>query len=250
MRFVFSFLSFRFIGAQRASRTAFSFRWKGFLSAGVLLASIVQPARTQSYQPRGAVEFQARNGLHRFFNKLDHGGRVRVAYLGGSITAAEGWRPQSLKWFADTYPNVDFQEINAAISGTGSELGVFRLGQDVLQYSPDLLFVEFAVNDQDESVGRIERAMEGIVRQTWQRFPQTEICFIYTLNQHSLPELEAGHDPTAVEAMERVADVYRIPSINFGVPIAKAVLVGKLIMKGPHPSTGAPAAGEAVGRVG
>ena len=34
-------------------------------------------------------------------------------------------------------------EINAAIEGTGSDFGVFRLKDHVLQYKPDLGFVEF-----------------------------------------------------------------------------------------------------------
>ena len=58
-------------------------------------------------------------------------------------------------------------EINAAIGGTGSDLGVFRLGHDVLQHEPDLVFVEFAVNDGGAPPERIWQAMEGIVRQTW-----------------------------------------------------------------------------------
>jgi hypothetical protein len=38
------------------------------------------------------AECQARNGLPNVFAKLEAGEEVRVAYLGGSITDAEGWR--------------------------------------------------------------------------------------------------------------------------------------------------------------
>ena len=34
-------------------------------------------------------------------------------------------------------------EINATIGGTGSDFGVFRLKDHVLQYKPDHVFVEF-----------------------------------------------------------------------------------------------------------
>jgi lysophospholipase L1-like esterase len=72
---------------------------------------------------------------------------VTVAYLGGSITAMNGWRNKTTDWLRTTYPGATFKEIHAAIGGTGSDLGVFRLGRDVLAHKPDLLFVEFATND-------------------------------------------------------------------------------------------------------
>src|SRR5436853_5175278 len=91
-------------------------------------------------------ECQSRAGLPHILGKLAGSNTVRIAYLGGSITAQEGWRPKTLKWFRDQFPAAKVQEINAAIGGTGSDLGVFRLKHDVLDKDPDLLFIEFAVN--------------------------------------------------------------------------------------------------------
>ena len=101
----------------------------------------------QEYPLRDAKEFHVRDGLANVFWKLEAGKEVRIGYLGGSITAQAGWRPKTLKWFQEQYPNATISEINAAIGGTGSDLGVFRLRHDVLRHKPDLLFVEFAVND-------------------------------------------------------------------------------------------------------
>jgi hypothetical protein len=43
------------------------------------------------------VECTPRAGLPNFFAKLNTpGAEVRIAYLGGSITAQEGWRPKTL----------------------------------------------------------------------------------------------------------------------------------------------------------
>src|ERR1700722_14407690 len=93
------------------------------------------------------VECMPRGGLPNFFAKLERGDSVRICYLGGSITAQEGWRPLTLKWFQQQYPGDSISQINAAIGGTGSDLGVLRLRHDALDKKPDLLFVEFAVND-------------------------------------------------------------------------------------------------------
>src|SRR5687768_16275009 len=71
----------------------------------------------------GIKELNARGGLPNVAAKLSKGGDVRVAYLGGSITAAPGWRVLSLKWLQAKYPQAKLSEIHAAISGTGSEFG-------------------------------------------------------------------------------------------------------------------------------
>jgi lysophospholipase L1-like esterase len=192
-------------------------------SAGVCLS---QP---QPYPLRDAVEFSVRGGLPNVVAKLKADGAVRVAYLGGSITAQPGWRPQTLAWFQGEFPAAQITEINAAIGGTGSDLGVFRLRQDVLRHEPDLLFVEFAVNDGGAEPERILRSMEGIVRQTWQHNPGTDICFVYTLTQGMLGDLQNGKFPRAASVMEDLADAYRIPSIHMGLSVARLEKEGKVV---------------------
>ena len=209
-----------------------------FLLAALVWAGVTVPAADYPWVP--AVECRARGGLPNFLARAAQGGEVRVAYLGGSITAAAGWRPKSLAWFARQYPQTHFKEINAAIGGTGSDLGVFRVGQDVLRHKPDLLFVEFAVNDGGAAPERIQQTMEGIVRQAWKADPQTDICFVYTLAQNQLPDLERGQFQRSASAMEAVAEHYGIPSIHFGVEVAKLVQAGRLIFKGEPPKQPAP----------
>lgn len=184
-------------------------------------------------EPRNARECMARNGLPNFFAKAISGQAVKVGYLGGSITAQEGWRVQSLRWFRDQFPGAKFEEINAAIGGTGSELGVFRMKSDVLDRNPDLLFVEFAVNDAYTPPPILTRAMEGIARQTWGLLPGTDICFVYTLTQRDTAAYQAGKLPQSATVMEAVADRYGIPSIAFGVEVSRLEREGKLIMASP-----------------
>ena len=178
-----------------------------------------------------AVELTARGGMPNLFAKLNAGKEVRIGYLGGSITAAPGWRVKSLAWLQQQYPAAKLSEINAAIGGTGSDLGVFRANQDVISKKPDLLFVEFAVNDGGAPPDRIQKTMEGIVRQTWKADPSTDICFVYTLSEPFLKDLQAGKFPRSASAMEGVANHYGIPSIHFGVEVVKQLADGKLIFK-------------------
>jgi hypothetical protein len=183
------------------------------------------------------VECSPRDGLPNVFARLERGGPVRIAYLGGSITAQDGWRVKTLKWFQQQYPQAAVSEINAAIGGTGSDLGVFRLRQDVLVHKPDLLFVEFAVNDGGAAPAQIYRAMEGIVRQTWRENPGVDICYVYTLAGDMLKTLQEGRWPRSCLAMEQVANCYGIPSINLGLEVARLEKAGKLVFQGKKPAT-------------
>lgn len=187
-----------------------------------------------------AQECRPRNGLPHFFQKAQTPSReVKVAYLGGSITAQSGWRPKSLAHFQKTFPDTKFAEINAAIGGTGSDLGVFRLERDVLDHKPDLLFVEFAVNDGGSPPDQIFRCMEGIVRQTWRALPECDICFVYTVTEALVAPMLDGQFPRAASAMEKIADHYGIPSIHMGMEVAKLAKAGSLIWKAPLPKTDA-----------
>jgi S-formylglutathione hydrolase FrmB len=186
-----------------------------------------------------AMECRERGGLPNVLAKLRSGAEVRIGYLGGSITAQDGWRPKSLAWFRERFPSAKTSEINAAIGGTGSDLGVFRLQHDVLDLSPDLLFVEFAVNDSGAAPAQIHRCMEGIVRQTWKNNPATDICFVYTLTGDMLKTLQQDRFPRAASAMEKLAEHYAIPSIHMGLEVARLEKAGKLIFKGDRPKSDA-----------
>ena len=177
-----------------------------------------------------AEEVHARKGVGNFIAKLEAGKPVTVAYLGGSITEMSGWRNMTTDWLRKTYPAAEVQEVHAAIGGTGSGLGVFRLGHDALSKNPDLLFVEFATNDSWESAEGIWRNFDGIVQQTWRRNQNTDIVFVYTITRQMMKEYGTGRMNHAASAMEYLADHYGIPSVCFGPRVAEEVKAGRLVM--------------------
>lgn len=111
--------------------------------------------------------------------KARAGEDVSLAYIGGSITEGGGYNPNSAcyaevsatafakKYGKDGGANVHF--INAGMSGTSSDIGIIRYQRDVLgrlpegSDHPDILFVEFAVNDAGCETGG--GAYEGLIRQ-------------------------------------------------------------------------------------
>jgi len=207
-------------------------------SALALCAAVLGQAAGKDFPLVEAREVTPRGGLPNFFRKAQTtGAEIKIGYLGGSITAQNGWRVQTLAHFRQACPQASFTEINAAIGGTGSDLGVFRVQQDVLSKGPDLLFVEFAVNDGGADPQRIIRAMEGIVRQTWKANPGTDICFVYTITEALSPPMLEGKLQRSASAMEKVADHYGIPSIALGMEVAKLAKAGKLLWRAKLPKT-------------
>ena len=89
-------------------------------------------------------------------DKARRGEDICVAFIGGSIT--EGYSSTSHDkcyaklihdWWAESFPDSNVKYINAGIGGTGSDYGVSRVDNDVLKYDPDVVFVDFTVNDAD-----------------------------------------------------------------------------------------------------
>lgn len=173
-----------------------------------------------------------RNGLPNFFEKIKDGDNITIAYLGGSITNHNGYRKYNEEWFKSEYPKTCFNFINAGIGGTGSDLGVFRLKDDVLKHNPDLIFVEFAVNDGNGDSLKISNSMEGIVRQIKRNNPKTDICFLYTINTPMIKDMEKGRLFKSVRLSERIAEHYSIPSINLGVEVIKMMMDDQLVFTG------------------
>lgn len=166
-----------------------------------LLTSVI-PACLAAAQEDGAPT--TRN-LVPFFDKCRAGGPVTVAYIGGSVTAGS-WRPFTTRWLQQQFKDVEIREVNAAIGGTGSALGVFRFGRHVLEHEPDLVFIEFAINDRASPDDLILATMEGLVRQAWGRAKKPDLVFVYTTH---------GNLDCPQDRHQAVADAYAIPTVDF-----------------------------------
>lgn len=143
----------------------------------------------------------------------------KLAFLGGSITEGFGSSKPSMRYTSQLteklnklMPEVNFIEINAGIGGTPSPFGLFRLQHDVLSKEPDMLFVEFAVNDAGMAY-LTASYMEGIVRNARRYSPNMPIVFLYAYGGHMAGTTK--EEPIEViREQERVAKAYGIPSIS------------------------------------
>ncbi|MCK4294422.1 MAG: prolyl oligopeptidase family serine peptidase [Planctomycetes bacterium] len=156
----------------------------------------------------------------RFLNEK----KGRVAFLGGSITNMNGWRPMVAENLQKRFPDTEFDFVNAGIPSTDSTLGPFRLSSDVFgRGRVDLLFVEYAVNDQHNSRAAVERirGMEGVIRQARRKNPYIDIVMLYFVDPIKIEQLNSGHTPPEVQSHRTVARYYDIPAIDLAREVAE-----------------------------
>ncbi|MEN8202659.1 MAG: T9SS type A sorting domain-containing protein [Bacteroidota bacterium] len=182
------------------------------------------------WELKDIIEFQQREGLPNFYNKVRNNETVKVGFIGGSITVADGWRPKTIAWLKEQYQVDQIIDFSAAIAGTNSKYGVFRIDNHLLsKHDFDLIFVEFAVNDRDGISSDVERSMEGIVRKIWQNNPYTDICFVYTVSDKFLPDIENGKMNLSASKHDAIASHYGIPSIFWGAKIDKLLNTDEVV---------------------
>ncbi len=181
-----------------------------------------------------AQRFAMRAGIPRTIAKLKAGETVRIAYFGGGIHGADGWRKLYLDGLRQTYPNATIEEISASVCDCvrGSGYSVWRYEHDVLAKNPDLVLVDFASDDASTPPPSIQRAIEGVVRKTLRQSPAPELLFFYAFREGYETSYGNGKCPTAVTAYELLADQYQLPSVNAGYDVAQAIQAGKLVAKG------------------
>ena len=150
-----------------------------------------------------------------------------VAFLGGSITEMEGYRPIVCEILKQRFPETEFTFTNAGISSTCSTTGAFRLSRDVLSQGPvDLLFVEFAVNDdQDAAHSHREciRGLEGIIRQLREHNPCADVVVTYFVNEPMLETIQQGDEPLSSQSHEEVAEHYGVSSVHLAREVAQRI---------------------------
>jgi hypothetical protein len=158
----------------------------------------------------------AKGNNHRlwtFLNKLSSGGTVRMGFIGGSITAGAGASSARYDYASvfcsivgNLYPQSHIEQINAGIGGTNSRFGCSRVTDDLLLQSPDLIVIEFAVNDDPkDSLGTVE-SMEGLVRQCLQN-PDVPVMMLFLMNKSGDTVDQSFHS--------FVGNHYGIPMISY-----------------------------------
>ncbi len=210
--------------------------------SAVLLALICGAADVDTAVPADCRNVVLRGGLENSRLVFQNSGKGHVAFIGGSITEMNGYRPMVCENLRRRFPKTEFTFTDAGISSTCSTTGAFRLQDQVLAKAPvDLIFVEFAVNDdQDAHHARREciRGMEGILRHVRAHNPAADIVVTHFINEGMLETFRKGEEPRSSRSHNEVLERHRISGIELNREIAGRIQGGTLTWKqfgGVHP---------------
>ncbi|WOC33007.1 MULTISPECIES: SGNH/GDSL hydrolase family protein [Caproicibacterium] len=147
--------------------------------------------------------------------KAQRGEDVTIAFIGGSITQGAGATPintesyayQFYRRFAETYgTGSNVHLIKAGVGGTPSELGMIRFERDVLRdgsVKPDLVVIEFAVNDEGDETKGI--CYESLVRKALKLPEQPAVILLFCV---------FAHDWNLQERLSPVGKLYHLPMVS------------------------------------
>lgn len=173
---------------------------------------------------RRAVDFPEGDlsRLASVLRKAQDGGEITIGFLGGSITEGRGaagiqdcYVSQVYKWWHDTFPQATVNVINAGVGGTSSYLGVHRVDDELLAHRPDLVFVEFAVNDTPEEL--YTNTYENLIRKILMSDSNPALVLLFAVN-------EAGDSCEKIEA--DLGRYYSLPMISYGKAVLPEVEAG------------------------
>lgn len=120
----------------------------------------------------------------RFFQNLIAGRAQSVVVYGTSLTASAEWPKVFQTYLARAFPGqITFH--NGAQNGQTSNWGLEHLKANVLDHKPDLVFIEFSVNDSATkhhiSLEQSEQNLDRMIQQIKQQNPQADIVLM-TMN--------------------------------------------------------------------
>ena len=166
--------------------------------------------------------------LANVIKKLKNGEEVTVGFIGGSITQGTSagndlcYAKLTADWLQKTYSNAKINYVNAGIGATGSYIGVHRVANDLLSKNPDLVFVEFSVNDTTENTERNKKSYDGLLRTIWKSSTNPAIITIATTQE----------DGTSFQDQHaEIVKHYDLPMISYRNTILDTIKHGDIVWK-------------------
>ncbi|MDG1277703.1 MAG: GDSL-type esterase/lipase family protein [Algoriphagus sp.] len=139
-------------------------------SLHLILISLVlfafQPKEyTSDYLNDLKIEFQKKWPENRTINLVFHGHSVPAGYFKTPIVnTLESYPYLVLKELKAQYPYAVINIINTSIGGEDSKSGARRFKSDVLIHKPDVLFIDYALNDRSLGIDSAKVEWESMIQ--------------------------------------------------------------------------------------
>ena len=164
--------------------------------------------------------------LKNLMKRAANGESLVIGFLGGSITQGSlSSTPETCyaylvyEWWKKSFPNATFSFVNGGIGGTTSHYGGARAWKDVLCYRPDIVTVDFSVNDDANEF--FEETYEGTLRRLLTAPSAPAVVVLNNVFYDTGKNAQDYHN--------RIADHYGIPHVSIKDTIYPDVESGKIV---------------------
>ena len=164
--------------------------------------------------------------LKNLMKRAANGESLVIGFLGGSITQGSlSSTPKNCyaylvyEWWKKSFPNAAFSFVNGGIGGTTSHYGGARAWKDVLCYRPDIVTVDFSVNDDANEF--FEETYEGTIRRLLAAPSAPAVVVLNNVFYDTGKNAQDYHN--------RIADHYGIPHVSIKDTVYPDVESGKIV---------------------
>lgn len=164
--------------------------------------------------------------LKNLMKRAAKGESLVIGFLGGSITQGSlSSTPKNCyaylvyEWWKKSFPNAAFSFVNGGIGGTTSHYGGARAWKDVLCYRPDIVTVDFSVNDDANEF--FEETYEGTIRRLLAAPSAPAVVVLNNVFYDTGKNAQNYHN--------RIADHYGIPHVSIKDTVYPDVESGKIV---------------------
>lgn len=164
--------------------------------------------------------------LKNLMKRAANGESLVIGFLGGSITQGSlSSTPKTCyaylvyEWWKKSFPNAAFSFVNGGIGGTTSHYGGARAWKDVLCYRPDIVTVDFSVNDDANEF--FEETYEGTLRRLLAAPSAPAVVVLNNVFYDTGKNAQDYHN--------RIADHYGISHVSIKDTVYPDVESGKIV---------------------
>ena len=163
---------------------------------------------------------------------------ITIAFIGGSITEQEQWITPLKNYFNEKFSGRNINYVIAGVGGTGSYLQQYRVYNDIIKNSPDLVFVDSTINDSAVS-DSCSATYENVIRQLMNSNHQPAVISVAFGSKTNTTDSENWSK--AYAAHSQINEYYGIPYINVQAYAEEQIEAGNtswenITADGTHPN--------------
>ena len=180
---------------------------------------------TEDMVKRSVLNTGNRARLANVMKRAQNGEAITFGVIGGSITQGTGatsgqekYADRAMAWWVKSFPEAaaKVQYVNAGIGATGSYIGVHRAARDLLSQQPDVVIVEFSVNDTDPTLNF--QSYDSLVRRILEQ-PNNPAVILLFMTQDNGTSL--------VDTHRKIGEAYDLPMISYKNAVLPEIDAGR-----------------------